>query len=204
MRTEKDDQPKEENSHLASGSSLRRATAKRGRDDADIDVENIENQAINAPEEKSDALLSFKLNKSNDFLAKRPQSIGPAEVWKVDNERAKHDISASALNELHGRNRRSASRNQVVDQKDFLAFANGVHMDFNFIDAIFEFIALADRFIGQLSFLSDRNEADRKLVGDCASKDKPPRFDAGDLVDLCARERLNQLINSAPESTRVG
>jgi hypothetical protein len=32
MRTEKDDQPKEENSHLASGSSLRHATAKRGRD----------------------------------------------------------------------------------------------------------------------------------------------------------------------------
>ncbi len=148
--------------------------------------------------------MSFELHQSDDFLAHRTQLFSAAELGKIDDERTEHDLGAGALEKPDRRRRGAAGRNKVIDDKDLFAFGHGVYVNLNLIDAVFEFVALADRLVGKLALLADRHEPDRQLMGDRAAENETARLDAGDLVDLGARKRLDKFVDRAPKAARVG
>lgn len=126
-----------------------------------------------------------------------------AKLGKIDDEGAEDDVRPGALKEADRRPRRAARRNQIIDEKHAVALAHGVDMDLDLVDPVFEFIALADRLVGELPLFADRHEADGELMCDRPAKNKAARLDARDLVDLLAGERLHKLVDGATKRARV-
>ena len=104
---------------------------------------------------------------------------------------------------LHGRDRRAAGGDEVVDEDDALALADGVGVDLHLVDAVFERIGDAHRLVRQLALLADRHEAGRELVRDGAAEDEAARLDARDLVGLSAGIGIDELVDGAAEGARV-
>ena len=84
------------------------------------------------------------------------------------------------------RHRRAAGGDEVVDQDDALALADGIRVDLHLVDAVFERIGDAHGFVRQLALLADRHEPGRELMRHGAAEDEAARLDARDLVDLRA------------------
>ena len=86
--------------------------------------------------------------------------------------------------ELGRRLGRAAGGDQVVDDQDALARPDGVLVDLDDVDAVFQRVLLADGLPRQLALLADRDEAAAQPVGDGAAEDEAARLDAGHRVDL--------------------
>ena len=89
-------------------------------------------------------------------------------------ERRMSSIAASAVPPVAIRSSMSSTRAPGPD---------GVGVDLDGVDAVFEAVFLADGPPRQLAFLADRDEAAAELVGDGAAEDEAARLDAGDVFD---------------------
>src|SRR5690606_20243467 len=94
------------------------------------------------------------------------QELQAAEVGKIDDERRAHDLPFRAVQKLHGRFRRAACRDQIINDQDALAGGDRVFMNFDDIDAVFQRVFLADRLPGELALLADGNEAAAEPISD--------------------------------------
>ncbi len=126
-----------------------------------------------------------------------------AKVRQINHERAKRNVAANLLDELHAGDRRPASGDQVVDKENALTRLNRIFMKFDLVLAILKGIALPDRPVRQLAFLPHGDETDGKLMRNGAAENEPTRLDADDLVDLISGERLHHFIDDAAKRARV-
>ncbi len=76
-------------------------------------------------------------------------------------------------------------------------------MDLNNVDAVFQFVILADGLGGQLALLADRHKAAMEAVGHRAAQDKAARLDAGDGFDSTIDEGSHQLLDASLEPIGV-
>ncbi len=117
---------------------------------------------------------------------------------------AADDIAAGLADELDGRARRAPGGDQVVDQQDAVAGADGVGVDLDGVDAVFELIVLADGRPGQLALLADRHEADAELAGHSTAEYEAARLDADDVIDGCVDEWLDEPVDRRAQAGGVG
>ncbi len=64
--------------------------------------------------------MTFEFDQRADIDAERLESLAATEFRQVDDETGRDDIGAHLLQQLDGRFRCAAGRDQVVDQNDLL------------------------------------------------------------------------------------
>ena len=92
---------------------------------------------------------------------------------------------------------------KVADAQIVSARADGVLVDLDGIDAVFERVFLADGLPGQLALLPDRNEAATQPVRYGAAQNEATRLDAGDSVHARRLERLRKSDDRLLEPVRI-
>src|SRR5690606_22025392 len=150
------------------------------------------------------ALFPLELDQRVHLHALFPQPVGPAERRQVDHEGGGDDLAARFLDEVDGRVRRSAGRDQIIDQQYLVSAADGIGVDLDGVDAVLEAVLLADRLPRQLALLADRHEAAAEFVGDGAAEDEAARLDARNMVDLATQERPYEFVDRGAEADRIG
>jgi hypothetical protein len=66
------------------------------------------------------------------------------QFGKVDDEGGGHHFAAGFADEIDGSTRGSAGGNEIIDQQDAVVLLDGVGMNLDGIDAVFEGVFLAD------------------------------------------------------------
>jgi hypothetical protein len=84
------------------------------------------------------------------FVAKLP---GAAQIREVDDEGSRHDLTARLTQEVDRGSCGASGRHKVVDQKQPVARLDGIGVNFDRIDPVFEGVFLADDAGRQLAFL---------------------------------------------------
>ena len=108
-----------------------------------------------------------------------------AEIGQIDDESGAHHVGLELAQQLDRGFRRAAGGDQIVDQQHRLARADGILMDLDDVDAVFELVFLADGLGRQLALLADRHEAAAQPVRHRAAQDEAARLDAGDRLRPC-------------------
>ncbi len=137
---------------------------------------------------------------STPSLARRAAA---AEIGQVDDEGGAHHVGIELAQELDRGFRRAARGDQIVDQQHGLSGTDGVLMDLDDVDAVFELVVLADRLPRQLALLADRHEAAAQAVGHRAAQDEAARLDPRHGLDPAIQEGPCELLDAGPEPVGV-
>lgn len=76
------------------------------------------------------------------------QFLETAKVRQVDDESGADNLAARAANKLGGRIGGAAGRNQVVDDENAFALADGILVNLDRVNTVFERVFLPDRLPG--------------------------------------------------------
>jgi len=97
----------------------------------------------------------------------------------------------------------AARGHEIVEQQHALAGPDRVLVHFHFVDAVFERVGDAHRFVRQLAALANGNEAALQAMRDGATEDEAACFDARDLVDVAIAPGLHQQIDTQRKGPRI-
>src|SRR5215210_5679922 len=103
--------------------------------------------------------MSLERHEGVHFHALVAQLSCAADIGQVDDEGRCHDIAAGFAEEIDGGGGRAAGSDQIVDQEDPVTLPNGVGVNLDGVDAVFERIFLAEVAVMQLAPLGNRNES---------------------------------------------
>jgi hypothetical protein len=106
------------------------------------------------------------------------------EEGEFDEEDGGENFTAELFNEFERCGSSAASGQEIISEQHGLTGEHGILVDFDGGGAVFEVVAGAEGFPGQLAFFAHRNKAGVELLGDEGAKDEPARVDADDLVYL--------------------
>ena len=115
--------------------------------------------------------------------------------------RAPAMLAPCPLDQPCRRQRRSAGRQQIIDDQHARAGRAGVDMHRQPVGAIFERIILGDGRAGQLAVLADQQQARAQLDRQRAADGKAARLDRRDQVDRPV-DRGRQRVDRAGEAAR--
>lgn len=90
------------------------------------------------------------------FVAQFVQSV---ESSQPHDEAESDDRAPGRLDQIHGRLRRSAGRDEIVDDQHPIARTDGRRLDLHFFGAVFEIVFLGDGLRRQLARLAYRDES---------------------------------------------
>ena len=90
--------------------------------------------------------------------ASRNRAAPPSPGRSMTKQR-RHHLRAGGLQQLRRRSRRATGGDEIVDQQYALALPDRILVHFHFVDAVFERVGDANRFVRQLAALADRNES---------------------------------------------
>src|SRR6516164_5035335 len=94
-----------------------------------------------------------------DRIAELREPGPPAEVRKVDDERAADNPAAGHVDQLQRGLGRAAGGDQVVDQKHAFAAQNAVAVDLQTVGAVLELVVLPEVLRRQLAAFANGDEA---------------------------------------------
>src|SRR5690606_31180692 len=106
----------------------------------------------------------------------RPQPRHAPQLRQVDDKTATVKHTAALLDELDGAEGRAPGGDQVVHQQYPLPGLDGVHMDFDAVDAVFQAVLGGQGATWQLALLADRHEALAEGKGKGRAEDEAPRL----------------------------
>ena len=129
---------------------------------------------------------------------------GAAEFRQVDDEGGRDNLSTRAADQFDRRLGGATGGDEVVDQEDACARGNGILVDLDRIDAVFEAVVLANGPPRQLALLADRDEAAPEFMGDGAAQDETAGLDAHDEIDPRGQERQHQPVDRGAQAHRIG
>src|SRR5262249_23050836 len=134
--------------------------------------------------ERGEASVPFEGHEGMRADAVAAQQVHPADIGEVDEERRAGDKPPGTGDELRRCLRRAAGGDESIDDEDALARLDGVLVDLDDVDAIFERVLLADGLPRQLALLADGDEPAPQAVGHGPAEDEAACLDAGHRVDL--------------------
>src|SRR5262245_46886925 len=117
------------------------------------------------------------------------------QLDELDEERQAKHLSPELLDKLARGARRTASRQQIVDDQNALSRVHRVVMDFERVGPVLEIVRRPRRFRRQLARLPNERKTCTDAVGDGRPEDKPAALDADDQVDLLLCERQNEVVD---------
>ena len=82
--------------------------------------------------------MSFEGHERVDLHTLGLQLRRTAQFRQVDDEGCGHDFAARLADQVDGGPRRAAGGNQIIDQQNAVAFLNGVGVDLDRVDAVFQ------------------------------------------------------------------
>ena len=109
-----------------------------------------------------------------------------AEKIKLDDEKQTDDFAAETFDQIERRARRSARRQQIIDNQDAMTFADGVTVYFERVLPVFQIVGNGNFFRRKLFRLADGNETGIQMICQRRGENKSARFDADDRVNLLA------------------
>src|SRR5262245_40664257 len=127
-----------------------------------------------------------------------------AEIGQIDDEGSADHLGLELAQELDRGLRRAARGDQIVNEQHRFARGDGVLVNLDHVDAVFELVVLTDGLARQLALLADRDEAATQPVGHGAAQYEAARLDARDRLDAAIGEGLRQLLDAGPEAVGVG
>src|SRR5215510_1923612 len=114
---------------------------------------------------------------------------------QFDHERQSDDISAERLNKLDHGLGRAAGREQVVGDDHVVTFTDRVSVNFERVPAVFQVIAVAFDFGGQLLRLANWHEARAQVIGQRRGEDETARLDSDYAIDFSAAEMFDRPVD---------
>lgn len=122
------------------------------------------------------------MDDAEDLVAS--EFLAAIEEREFDQEGEADDVSLKFFEEAPDSGGSSACCEEVVDDEDAFVGLDIFGVDFEGVEAVFEFVAFLESFVGEFAGFTDRYEADTEAVGKRSAKDKATGFDADDFADL--------------------
>jgi hypothetical protein len=135
-----------------------------------------------------------------NFAAKLVEPVDPTEIGQSDNEGALDDLRANFAKQLDRGHSCPTRRDQIVDEKHFLAGLDRADMQLDSVLPIFEIKIAPDCRSGQFAGFAHWNESDTQQICDGSTKDEPPRLDSNDKVDVTSPVPIGDPVDCKAEA----
>src|SRR5437879_11418526 len=131
------------------------------------------------------------------------QLVAAVEEGELDHDRDTDDAAAELVDQAQRRRHRAAGREQIVHGEHALPGLDRILVDRERVAAILELVLDLDGLARELAGLANRDEARVQLMGERASHDEAPRFDANHHVDSLLLVPPNEGVDDVAERRAV-
>src|SRR5262245_59228437 len=121
--------------------------------------------------------------------------LAPVQEIKFHHEGQPGNLCAQRFGQLYAGVGGTAGGQQVVYDNHLLPGLDGIFMDLQRIQAVFQLIAPLDSLRRKFAGFADRNKAGVQTVGQSRTKDETARFDGQDRIDLGVEVMLGKRVD---------
>lgn len=126
-----------------------------------------------------------------------------AERFELDEEGEADDGPSELLHQLDRGPRGASGCQHVIHHQDTITGSERIHVQLEVILSVLQRVLSSDRRPGELAELPDGNEPATELERQWRGEDEAAGLDPDDPVDAAIAEELHEVIDHAPERTRL-